>query len=278
MYFNNSGLIENQTVTFSKVDNKVFLYFVPRPFDSKALKKALSYAFEIEGKTQKRETMSGPNGAPAGVLMADQSVPENLFLLKTDHQIWRKIPGTECQVGRWKDVELSPGNLQRAELLEGESVELADGSYWQVAHARKFVEMEQRIYAICPLPKAFGLNDAGQWQINRVANRYLRLAELAMEYSKTLTEAMEAAADEAEQILFEFDRIDELAVAGLTANYRVGPAELDLYNLYDMPARQRLIDGILDVRTFIAWQKKSAVSAPNGSDSDAGRCQLTADN
>jgi hypothetical protein len=72
-------------------------------------------------------------------------------------------------------------------------------------------------------------------------------------------------------ISFDFEYTDELAILGLTANYRVGPAELALCNGYDVEARRRLIRAIMDEATFETWTKKKIAVDQSGSDTSLGQ-------
>jgi hypothetical protein len=115
------------------------------------------------------------------------------------------------------------------------------------------------------------LNDEGEWRPTKIAPLYRRLFELAELYQRATVQAIqEANTDDGKPVTFLFPDIDALAIAGLQANYRIGPTELAFFDAYDVPTRQRMISAIMDDETFMAWQKKRTESVSDGSDTSLG--------
>lgn len=240
----------------------MFLYFVPRP--ETGVPACLEYAFESPKKVHKGECMSGPGEAGAGYLFADVSVDRSRVMLDRVKQEWRQIPGTPYYCGRWLDESPTPEKLAREKLLDGHPVELDDGSRWQCAIARGFdIETE---YPFVPLPRAMSLGADGKWRSTVIAKRYRRFLELALGYDKAHSECI-ARGDRT----FAFDDADELAIAGLTANYRLSSIELSFFeDAYSVSARTHLIAAILDYPTIQAWTKKKIAEGHDGSVSSDG--------
>lgn len=249
----------------------MFLYFYPGKLTaevSEQIKRHIGYAID-GGKTErKRELQHGPAGEPAGYLFADQSFDADRFKLDIENQYWRRIPNTPAWVGMYRGDKLEPSLLQRSEMVDGVAVHLADDTIWQVAYARRFVELDGgEMKRFCVLPKTLELNDDGEWKPTKVATRFRRLAELADAYwSKGIEAANNQDVDQG-SISFAFEEIDELAIAGLQANYRVGAAELAFFDCYDIPTRYRIISAILDERTYIDWLQKKSAAESVGSNS-----------
>lgn len=240
----------------------MFLYYVPKP--ETGVPACLEYAFESPKKVAKAECMSGPGEAGAGYLFADASVDRARVMLDREKQDWRQIPGTPYYCGRWLDESPTPEKLAREQLLDGHSVELDDGSRWQCAIARGF-DIETQ-YPYVPLPRAMTLGADGKWRSTAIAKRYRRFLQLALAYDAAHSECL-ARGDRS----FAFDDADELAIAGLTANYRLASIELSFFeDAYSVAARTQLISAILDFPTIAAWTKKKIDEARAGSDSSAG--------
>ncbi len=257
----------------------MFFYYLPKAFDREQVKSELGYAFEgAEGEAIKKEVLSGPGGNGPGTLVADRSWRTQIDRVKLDleNQYWRRVPKSLAWVGCWRSDKLSPSDLQRSELVDGIGVELADGTIWQCAHARKFIEVDQQIAAYCDLPRTLELDEEGRWKPTKIAPRFLRLSELANEYSAAVAKAaIDGDIGPTGVVRFRFEAMDEFAILGLTANYRIGPAELDLAGAYDVESRRRLIAAIMDEQTFVAWSQKKTDSAPDGSDTSSGQSSST---
>lgn len=252
----------------------LFLYWIPKPHDVDQVRREIGYAFEgAKGEAVHKEVLAGPGGNGAGLLMADRYWKSQIDRVKLDleNQYWRKIPGSIAWVGCYRSDKLSPSDLQRSELVEGIGVEMADGSIFQCAHARKFVEVEQQIVMFCPLPRVLELDDSGQWSPTKVAPRFMMLSDLATEFSLAAVENAKQSELHGGFVRFEFPKADDLAIAGLTANYRVGPAELALCNAYDVESRRRLIAAVMDEATMKDWAQKKTELVLSGSDTACGR-------
>jgi hypothetical protein len=250
----------------------MFLYYVPKGTPEEIQLVQIGYAFDskAKGTAHKQAILQGPGGNGEGILVANRTVDRDRVKFVPDKQYWRKIPQTEnLWVGMYRGDKLTPSELQRPELVQGVQVELADGTTWQCAHARKFLTTDSdadTIIPFCPLPRTLDMDDDGKWVPTKIAPQYRRLADLAEQYRQASYEAVQKAGEgSAGVITFTFEPIDDLAIAGLQANYRIGPAELAFFDSYDVPTRKRLIAAIMDDATFEAWQKKRTDAGPAGS-------------
>jgi hypothetical protein len=156
-------------------------------------------------------------------------------------------------------------------------VEMADGSIWLAAHARKFTELEPgTIVHFCPLPRTLAFID-GKWVPSKIHRRFQVFAELAEEYQQAAYEALETCNAPSATITFQFPKLDDFAVMAITANYYASHAELSFLDAYDIESRKRLISAAMDEETVERWQKKRIESAQDGSALSDGLAHLTQD-
>lgn len=243
----------------------MFLYYIPRTAAKFDMPPELSYIEERGATRHRREVLQGPNGSPAGWIIAIGDQPADAVGYYPDRQTWAPMgptdDGPQLHVGRANDAVLDPAKLARATMLEGHPVELGDGSTWVAAVARGFDAETSNFYT--PLPKSLTYDPTtNRWRPKQVAKEYRRFLELAIAYAEVHDTAVAEG-----QKTFEFAEIDELAIAALTANYRVGPVELSLFDdVYTVPARNALVGVALDFPTINRWVQKKTESAAVGSD------------
>jgi hypothetical protein len=238
----------------------MFIYYVPR-IDGAAFRVPphLAYTIDRGATVTRREVLSGPDGSGPGWLYSLGTDPTRDLKWDTQTQTWTAIyhavDGSavepRCYVGRWNDATLDPAKLQRPTLLEGHSVALGDGSVWVAAIARGF-DVESAGY-YTPLPKTLAYDSAtGKWRAVRVAKEYRAFLDLAVAYA----DAHDIAVTD-NVATFSFEHIDELAVAALQANYRIGHAELALFeDVYNVTVRDALVHCALDFPTIRNWVAK----------------------
>lgn len=242
----------------------MFLYFTPRRIDS--IPPELQYAFDSKSYSHV-ETVSGPLGSGSGMILAHPSTPAERVRLEPAKQTWRRIPNSDLLCGIWNDTKPTPSTLQRDVLIDGHPIELEDGSRWQCAIARGFDA--DRVSYYSPIPRSLELDESGRWLPSRFAPQYRRFMQLATEYA----EANDAAVDSGDTT-FSFGGIDELAIMGLTCNYRLSAIELALMpDAYSIRVRNQLLNAILDFPTIEAWTKKKQEAGSVGTDLSAGPTQ-----
>jgi hypothetical protein len=241
----------------------MFLYFAPRLLSS--IPPELQYAFD--GKSFSHcQTMAGPGGSGSGTVMASPTVAADRVRYVPAEQTWKRIPGTDMFCGKWNDTKPTPSELQRPELIQGHPVELDDGSRWQCAIARGFDSATGSTYS--PLPRSLSYDEAtGKWLSDRFEKRFERFVDLACAY------VLASETADAEN-RFAFDEVDELAIYGLTANYRLSAVELSFFDdAYSVRARKSLIQAILDFPTIAHWNQKKTDAASDGFNTSPGLTQ-----
>jgi len=237
------------------------LYFLPgRDRDVKladAQAAGLGYAFERS--LDPCAVARGPDGA-AGVIVAEADTAPKLGMY-ADEQTWRKVPGTECWVGMFTAAPPKPDELARRELLDGHLVTLGDGQQWLAPMARRIVEYEGQPVGVTVLPRRRQFDADGRWTRGGPVAKYARLWDVAERWWQ---EILRATANDALQ--FEFDDENDAATVALAANYRIGPAEVDLLGLFDDDSVSAILCALVDRPTMEAWarRKKKASSADAG--------------
>ena len=234
----------------------MLLYFVPG--NATAPPAELAYAFE-RANVSRTQTLAGPHGTGEGIVFSMRRDTRVRFA--PNDQEWKRVPNTPYFVGKWNDETLTPDGLARPEMRDGHWVELGDGSRWLCAIARGFDVDSERFHT--PLPRALQFDpESNAWIPGPVLKPYRRLLELTNAFmGASYTAQCEGLPD------FSFPEINELAVLGLTANYRVSSVELSfLTDGYSIEVRNRLIDAITDGPTLLAWTAKKNGPASVGSD------------
>jgi hypothetical protein len=247
----------------------MFFYYVPRGDAGAAFRVPphLAYTIDRGATVTRREVLAGPNGSGPGWLFMLGTDPTRDLKWDTQTQTWAPIfhavdgvpVNPQCYVGRWNDATLEPAKLQRPTLLDGHNVALGDGSVWVAAVARGF-DVESAGY-YTPLPKTLAYDSStGKWRAVRVAKEYRQFLDLALAYADAHDQAV---GDDV--ATFSFERIDDLAIAALAANYRIGAAELSLFeDVYNVTVRDALVHCALDFPTIRAWVAKKNVGADVG--------------
>lgn len=245
----------------------MFFYYVPRVNGAAfELPQCLNYATDRGVTYQTREVLAGPEGTGPGWLWrcaTQRGVWKRDLKIEPEQQTWAPFFNPDgpqdCYVGRWNDETLDPVKLERPRLLDGHSVTLADGSVWTAAIARGF-NVEDETY-FTPLPQTLAYDGkTGKWLPTKVAREYRYFLQLAHDYADAHAQAVAADAK-----TFAFAEIDNLAVAALTANYRVSHAELGLFeDIYNVTARDALVHCALDFPTIKRWVEKKTELAAGG--------------
>jgi len=249
----------------------MFFYYAPRvdgaPF---SVPSYLAYATDRGASFQTREVLAGPEGTGPGWLFRFSSVAgvfdSRDLKWDTQSQVWAPVWNPDgpqgCYVGRWIADTLNPAVLERPKLLESHRVTLADGTVWNAAIARGFDVDAETYYTPLPHTLAFD-GKTGRWRPTRVAREYRQLLSLAHAYIDA-----HAAAVAADKPSFDFPEIDDLAVGALQANYRIGHAEIGLFeDVYTVTARDALVHCALDFPTIKTWVQKKTEQAAGGAGS-----------
>lgn len=250
------------------------LYYLPerdRAIKLEELRTAgLGYAFERAPTCC--GVQGGPDGSP-GVVVADpQSVPESQIGHYPDRQTWRKMPASPNWVAYYTADRPASADLQRDQVLPGHWIRLADGQEWLAPIARGAGEEDDRLVWYQNLPEATSIDGEGNWTRTGVLPRYERLWEIATRWWDARSGA--TISDDAQQqnirATFDFDGLNDAALAALAANYRVGKAEVALLGLFDDHCTAQILDALIDWPTIETWLKKKLPSMLATSSTDAG--------
>ena len=158
---------------------------------------------------------SGPSGAIGTVVVfhdADKPAGRADVGYFADKQDWVKCGAYWC--GKGKGETIAPADLLRADGVGGYEMELGDGQKWEIAKA---------LYSdgITRMPCKLTLDDNDRAIRGAVLNRYAPLDALAMEFFRMWVGAMDNGAEPE----WSYDKLVDLAVLGLQANYRIGKGE-----------------------------------------------------
>lgn len=257
----------------------MFLYFVEldgNKFGDADLDRfKLRYA--IESKVRLQLVRSGPNGK-RGFIVADSAavasckyLPESQTWVQRfdDPQVWIGYNGTEPP---------HPLQLARRKQLAGRPVRLPDGKEMLIPIARRFVEHNQRLLWSIALPQALKRDESGKWVPSDVVGQYRRIWDLLMQYCDAAEQAIRTAdVADGESVYFQFEAIDELAIGAITANYRMGPDEVEICGQYDQRVRGEIIAVLRDEATREAWIKKKLATliGSGGTSSDGPELSIT---
>jgi hypothetical protein len=223
------------------------------------LEAGLGYA--VEDKFTARGNDSGPDGNQ-GVVVCHGDNRDGRLGYWPDKQVWKQIPGQDIWLGHYLEQRPKPKDLARAEQISGYWVRFDDGHQWLAPMARRWTELDDRLFWDYNLPRRYSLNDNAEWVPGDVKPKYERLWTLAMQYDDQLFDAVASAEEEPDGTLrFDFPEINTLAVMALQVNYRVGASELDMLGVYDESSRQLILDALLDNQTWMKWIKKKQAAA-----------------
>jgi hypothetical protein len=226
--------------------------------------RAEGLGYAVEDRITSRGCDRGPDGMK-GVAVCHGGNQDGQLGYWADRQTWKKIPGSTVWCGMYTADPPRPDDLARAEQISGEWLALDDGHRWLAPKARRWLEIDDRLFWDYNLPRRMSLSEHGLWQPGNVKPKYVRLWQLATEYEAAASAALAQSVEDEGTVRFSFDEIDLLAISALQVNYRIGPVELDLLGIYDDASRQRIIDVLLDNATWAMWVKKKLADQAGGS-------------
>ena len=241
-----------------------FLYFVEHPDNAfgptQIAAAGLSYA--IEGPVIQIPAREGnsPSGKRGWIVADKATVGE--FKYEPAQQTWvahRDHDGV--WIGYAKDNPPPLVALARTDLLPGRDVALSDGTRIHIPIARRWSDVSERLLWTVALPQALERDESGQWVAGAVIGRYRRLWMLVCGYIDASEHAVRTAdVAPGDPVYFEFPKINDLAIAAITANYRVGADEVEICGVYDQTLRGKIIATLKDDETKDAWIKKKAAT------------------
>ena len=212
-----------------------FFYFFPDKGAApvSAFKDAgLGYLFDSSGTSAASASMDpGPNGQ-RGAVAVGGSPPKPGALSGVDGAEW--LDCGDFWVGVDRNNPPTPKDLERAELVDGHAIRLADGNLWMIPVARHYD-------GATPLPRAVRWNRAQGFHPGDVIKAHRELFAGAEKAWDALLCAM--SGDESE---FSIDTEFDLLSLTLGTNYRVGPAEIGLLEIVTTVNRSEIVKALVD--------------------------------
>jgi hypothetical protein len=241
-----------------------FLYYTPDPSRTALaaiVADGLGYAFERQPDVAPLFG-DGPDGGRGAVVADGQRVHPSQLGYYRDRQTWRQIPGSAWWIGHYTGADApGPEILERPRMLEGHTVELADGRGWTIPVARQWREVDEWAGYVNVLPRRSHLNAAGEWEVGDVLPRFKRFWDVARKYFRNVagpgvseTAGVWSEADGSADFLF--GEIHQAAVTALSINYYLGPCECDLLGLLTRHHCDQILEAAIDFPTIERWSKK----------------------
>lgn len=233
-----------------------FLYFVSGNIKAMPAVKADEIGLEHfhDGRPiEYREAAAGspgPSGS-AGLFFGVRDARKIVY--DKNRQVWKPYPGLEgVYFGYETDDPPTPAGLQRSKLLDGYEWTNA-GRTWTVPVAK--------LYSVAgwahALPRKIELSESGTYQAGEIIARYKPLWEIAEQIQNVVATAKDSTIRLPENAI-------ELAVAVLSFNYRIGPAEFAELEIaqWDFETVWGILRLVIDQPGFLeALEKKTGASA-----------------
>ena len=200
-----------------------------------------------------RGVQRGPEGC-RGMLFGSCYGPERTSY-KPAEQTWRKVPHSTAWVGLWNDQHPTPAMLQRAKVIDGHEVEMANGSRWLVPVARGFDFSGDEPAARVALPTLLDLDDDGEWILGDVLPQFSRLCKIA----ETVWDTIAAAGEGAPVVISGSDEFEMVAEV-LSTNYRVSKIECVMLRLLEAggATTTNVLQAVVDWPSMVAWSQKKS--------------------
>jgi hypothetical protein len=244
-----------------------FLYFIPTK--AKAITKAklaeigLAYAVSDNVSVGSQDCPRGPGDA-SGIIVSlprkdSKGSKASPTHYKPDQQTWMPDPDGRFWVGLNKGERPGPEDLRKAELIDGEPVELRDRNKWTVPIVRSYQ------VGGGTLPKELVLGPDGRTWLQEDLTEYFALCAHADRvwplFYGTPREAT-AAQDDSEadnsggavdDAPAEIDWQDGIGIGveALAVNYRVSALEVSMLRLLSTETIRRVLQALVDLPNFV---------------------------
>lgn len=219
----------------------MFIYLVENT-KSSVVPASLKYAFDGCPVSSCELLSAGPGGQPGTLLSVDGSS----LRYDADSQQWAKAsPGV--WVGLNSDDEIDTSSLLRKESLRGHAITLGDRS-WVVPIARKFDSSSMTFDDVLPRHVVYS-GESAEWVSGGVVARYRGLWDIAKWWWDLILGAA-LTNDEAGFASVDPQEAFTKAAQVLAVNYRVGPVELSLLNVFTSGSYGQIFDMLCDVPAY----------------------------
>lgn len=169
-------------------------------------------------------------------------------ILRAGEARWDKIPGLEAWIGRLEGESPGPEDLARAKLIDGYPVELADGKTWLVPVVRALGGGSR-------LPRAM-VWDGRDFVEGGVRPAYEKLFAAGQRIWDLISTSPDGHA-------VTLSEATATSVAALAANYRIGPAEVDLLELLDSANTVDVVKALIDYPAVEGLRGKLGAATPS---------------
>lgn len=247
------------------------LYYLPGATEDDVAghmaKAGLTYAYN--GRMSARGARNGPEGTPAGLVVADNKAVEDVHIGHfPNKQTWRKVPGGTAWVGYYPDDPPKPADLVRKRVLRGRLVTLGDGQDWVAPIARGFIEEDDTLRWYQALPETTTVDDDGNWIVGGVLPKYAKLWDLALRW---LDATCSGERQDDGKVHFDFAGLNDAALVALGTNYRLGKAEVALLGLFNGSCAIDIMGALIDTPTLEDFASKKKQSTDDGSNTADGQ-------
>lgn len=236
----------------------LFYYYIPtekRKLSIEECERA-GIGYALAGRKTDRGCTKGPDNGH-GVVVCHGDNRDGKLGYFPEQQTWKKVPGSDVWCGMYTADKPTPADLIRETPISGQWVKADDGSQWLAPTARRYAEEEDRLVWAHNLPRRLTLGDEGEWQPGDVMPQYQELWQLCVKCEEALLGESEETVD-----------TNHVAVTALQANYRIAAIELDLLGVFTETFRDRVVETLMDLRTWLDWAKKNATVNQSESDGD----------
>lgn len=217
----------------------------------------LDYAFAR--KPDALGTTSGPGGSGAGLVFGEFDLMGDLRAgYYEGKQEWRKIPNSEAWVGYYPEALPTPGDLQRAQMLNGHWVELANETKWLAPIARSCKPDTDEFSPKMMVPVQSDVDENGKWIPARVADQYAGIWMIAARFWDHFATELKEMEGSSRIVEFEFEETHEAALEALQANYKVGQIEVSVLGLFSVQHCEEILKALIDWPMVLEWLKKKA--------------------
>jgi hypothetical protein len=240
-----------------------FMYFVPETQTEAEARAVLQEAgaghvIEQPGPDWMHEA-AGPRGH--GMLAVARGADGELGEVgyRAELQTWQPAPGGRYLVGLRGGVPPGPADLIRARALDGYPVVMGDGRPWIIPVARRYDLTGGELGWVRALPSRRRLNAEGRWEAGEILPRY---AVLWRHVERHMGIFERAAGGDAQAVAEagDFQAENDLVVAALAANYRVGAVEVSLLGLITAEVVVPVLEALIDKPGLDALTKKAQAS------------------
>jgi len=228
-----------------------FAYFVNRGANGLTVesicKDGLGHIFEPGDGIEMADVRNGPEGNTGTCFGNARDWEKGIRYCTDDDWVWRKFSGVSGYwVGLNKTEKHDPSKLLRKDSLAGYDV-ILHGLTWQVPIARNCDPESGR--TDLAIPKAYDLDDAGNWIVKSITPRYDTLWQAACFWFDTILSMQTSG-------VIDMSKCLQHAINALATNYRINAPEMLLLGTFDGPMVKSILHAVVDFQNMEVFGKK----------------------